>query len=387
MNSVRAVRGLVRIAAIAAATVALCAVPASADHQQRVKRLQRALDHLVEIKGGPPGASAVVYRGGRERFLHAGVAAVKTGKPFRRQKQMRIASVSKAFSGAIALALVDDGVIGLDDSITAWVPALPAHWSPVTVRQVLSHTGGLPSYTANPKFLQYFGDHLHGDISDLGLIDYVRDEPLDYPPGTDYKYSNTDNIVVALVTEAATGVPYRKLLRREVTHPLGLRRTALPQGFHVPKPTIHGYDTLPEIEDLTECCSMAFVSASGGIYSTPHDLSTFTRGYVGGDLFDGPTRAAQYDFVRGAGSEPPGPGRESGGLALFRYQTRCGTVFGHTGNFPGYTQFTAGTRDGRRSVTVSVNRQLAPDAPGIKAAEVFEVLKRDYTLAVCALRG
>ena len=202
-------RGLVGIAVIAAATVALCAAPASADHQQRVKRLQRALDHLVEIKGGPPGASAVLYRGGRERFLHAGVADVKTGKPFRRQKQMRIASVSKAFSGAVALALVDDGVIGLDDSITAWVPALPAHWSPVTVRQVLSHTGGLPSYTTDPKFLQYFGEHLHGDITDLGLIDFVRDEPLDYAPGTDYKYSNTDNIVVALVTEAATGVPYR----------------------------------------------------------------------------------------------------------------------------------------------------------------------------------
>ena len=112
MNSVRAVRGLVRIAVIAAATVALCAVPASADHQQRVKRLQRALDHLVEIKGGPPGASAVLYRGARERFLHAGVADVKTGKPFRRQKQMRIASVSKAFSGAIALALVVAMAIG-----------------------------------------------------------------------------------------------------------------------------------------------------------------------------------------------------------------------------------------------------------------------------------
>lgn len=380
-------RGFGRAIAIAAAGLALTAAPASADRQQRVDRLQRALDHLVEIKGGPPGASAVLYRGGRERFLHAGVADVKTGKPFRRQKQMRIASVSKAFSGGVALSLVDDGVIGLDDSITSWVPALPPQWGAVTIRQVLSHTGGLPNYTTDAGFQQYFGEHIHGDITDLGLIDFVRDKPLEYTPGTNYKYSNTDNIVVALVSEAATGVPYRDLLRREVTRPLGLRKTALPKGFHVPKPTIHGYDTLPEIEDLTECCSMAFVSASGGIYSTPHDLSAFTRGYVGGDLFGGAARAAQYRFVRGAGSEPPGPGHESGGLALFRYETRCGTVFGHTGNFPGYTQFTAGTRNGRRSVTVSVNRQLAPDAPGIKAPQAFEVLHRDYTLAVCALLG
>ena len=102
---------------------------ASADRHQRVERLQRALDHLVEVKGGPPGASAVLYRGGRERFLRAGVADVDTEKPFRRQKHMRIASVSKAFSGAVALSLVDDGVLGLDDSVTAWVPQLPAHWS------------------------------------------------------------------------------------------------------------------------------------------------------------------------------------------------------------------------------------------------------------------
>ena len=155
----------------------------------------------------------------------------------------------------------------------------------------------------------------------------------------------------------------------------------------MPKPLIHGYDTLPEIEDLTECCSMDFVSASGGIYSTPHDLAAFTRGYVGGDLFGGAARAAQFSFIPGAGSEPPGPGHQSGGLALFRYETRCGTVYGHTGNFPGYTQFTAGTRNGRRSVTVSVNRQLAPDAPGVRAQKVFPTLRRDYRLAVCALLG
>jgi D-alanyl-D-alanine carboxypeptidase len=142
---------------------------------------------------------------------------------------------------------------------------------------------------------------------------------------------------------------------------------------------------LPEIEDVTECCSIAFVSASGGIYSTPHDLTRFTRGYVGGELFGAATRAAQFSFREGAGSEPPGPGKESGGLALFRYETRCGTVFGHTGNFPGYAQFTAATRNGKRAVTVSVNRQLAPDAPGPKAPQAFKTLHRDYTRAVCAL--
>jgi D-alanyl-D-alanine carboxypeptidase len=374
-----------RAAITLAALALLCAAPAASGSSRAEQRLQAALEKLVEIKGGPPGVSVVLVRGNREKFVEAGVADVDTGKPFTRRKHMRIASVSKAFSGAVALSLVDQGLLSLDDTIASRLPSLPAAWGSVTLRQLLGHTGGVPSYTTDPAFQQYFGEHLHGDITLLELVDFVRDKPLEFTPGTGYHYSNTDNIIIALMAEAATGTPYVDLLRQEVERPLGLRETDLPRGFKIPKPLIRGYDTLPKIEDLTECCSMAFVSASGGIYSTPHDLTRFTRGYVGGELFGGATRSAQFSFVEGGSSEPPGPGKNSGGLALFRYETRCGTVFGHTGNFPGYTQFTAATRNGKRAVTVSVNRQLAPDAPGKKAVQVFKTLRRDYTLAVCAL--
>jgi D-alanyl-D-alanine carboxypeptidase len=70
---------------------------------------------------------------------------------------------------------------------------------------------------------------------------------------------------------------------------------------------------------------------------------------------------------------------------MFRYDTKCGTVFGHTGNFIGYTQFSASTHSGRKSVTVSASRRLAPGAPGKFAPEVFVKLRRDYRKAVCAL--
>ena len=70
----------------------------------------------------------------------------------------------------------------------------------------------------------------------------------------------------------------------------------------------------------------------------------------------------------------------SAGLSIFRYPTRCGTVYGHTGNFPGYTQFFAATLDGKRSVTVSVNLQLTPDLQ----PRVFNLLLRADTLGVCA---
>jgi D-alanyl-D-alanine carboxypeptidase len=112
--------------------------------------------------------------------------------------------------------------------------------------------------------------------------------------------------------------------------------------------------------------------------STPADQNRFIRGYIGRDLFDSSTQRRQFDFRPGH-SEPPGPGKNSAGLAVFRYRTGCGTMFGHTGNTLGYTQFIAASRDGRRSVVVSINRQSTPTvAPG-----VFRQLRNTFRLAVC----
>jgi len=122
--------------------------------------------------------------------------------------------------------------------------------------------------------------------------------------------------------------------------------------------------------------------ASGGIQSTPDDLNRFIRGYAGRKLFGRRTQRRQLRFVEGS-SDPPGPGVNSAGLGIFRYRTGCGTVYGHTGSFPGYTQFTAATLNGRRSVTVSVNEQLLPDSAG-SARAAFKALRRIDRLAVCA---
>jgi D-alanyl-D-alanine carboxypeptidase len=119
-----------------------------------------------------------------------------------------------------------------------------------------------------------------------------------------------------------------------------------------------------------------------GIVSTPSDLNGFVRGDVGGELFGPGVTTEQARFVEGS-SEPPGPGRNMAGLGLFRYDTRCGTVFGHTGNTIGYTQFMAASRDGRRSVTMSISVQRTQRSEG-RDAEVFRALRAAEEDAVCA---
>ena len=135
-----------------------------------------------------------------------------------------------------------------------------------------------------------------------------------------------------------------------VLGPLRLGKTALPSGVTIPAPRISGYAIEGgRAEDATRSAAWGgWAWASGGIVSTPGNLSGFARGYVGGRLFGPAVRAAQRSFVPGS-SEPKGPGRNSAGLGVFRYQTRCGVVYGHTGNITGYTQLFAATRDGRRA--------------------------------------
>jgi D-alanyl-D-alanine carboxypeptidase len=344
--------------------------------------LDRALKELVAMEGGPPGVIAVVQRGQHREVHTFGVANVRTGRPTRIHDRMRVASAAKAFSGAVALSLVSEGKLSLHDTIGERLPELPKDWSKVTLRQLLNHTSGIPDFSLDPDFQEALLASLTKAPPPEELLSFVRDEDLLFDPGSEYHYSNSDNIVVGLMVEAATGKSYEDQLRERVYKPLGLRKTSLPRGPNLRKPFIHGYDLSEHPpEDVSELVAAGWSWASGGIVSTPADLNDFIRGYVGGKLFDQRTRAKQRRVIEGGSSEPSGPGKNSAGLAIFRYETRCGTVWGHTGNTPGYTQFMAASPNGSRSVTVSINSQLAPP---VGDPDAFKALRRAEGLAVCA---
>jgi D-alanyl-D-alanine carboxypeptidase len=357
--------------------------------------LDSALEELVAMEGGPPGVIAIVQRG-KQREVHTfGVANLENERPMRVNDRMRIASAAKAFSGAVALSLVSKGTLSLDDTIgqrLSDLPNLPKAWRKITLRQLLNHTSGLPDFSENPDFLYAVRANLTQPDPPEKLLSYAyvlnAGKPL-FTPGTEYRYSNSDNVAVALMVEAATGKSYEAQLKKVVYGPLGLSRTSLPAGTELRKPYIHGYalpdsppeDPPEEPEDVSELIAAGWAWASGGIVSTPADLNTFVRAYVGGKLFDRRTQIQQRKVFRGGGSEPPGPGNNSAGLAVFRYKTECGKVWGHTGNTPGYTQFMAASPDGRFSTTVSINAQITQKEGD---PEAFEALRRAEGLAVCA---
>jgi D-alanyl-D-alanine carboxypeptidase len=367
---------------LAATTVALLALPATGNAQTATPAdVRRGLDGLVSARGGPPGAIATLYRNGRLTVVRSGRANVARPGPPRASHHMRIASVAKAFSGAVALQLVRDGRLGLDDPISRWRSDLPAAWAAVTVRQMLGHTSGLPDYTRSDGFARQAQRNPRGFVSPAGIIDWVRADPLDFTPGSRYAYSNTDNIVIGLIAEAVTGRPYPDLLADIVFDPARLRETTFPtRRIGLPAPFVHGYVVPPgeEPQDVTTFLSPSGAWASGAVVSTPADLNRFIRAYMGLRFFGADQQREQMRFVRGGQSSPPGPGRNAAGLALFRYRTPCGTVYGHTGNFPGYVQFAAATADGRRAVTTSLN---IPAPTG----RLLRRLRAVQATAVCAL--
>ena len=351
------------------------------DPSNTLQAVKDAATELAAKTDGPRGVIVVVQRRNDRRVIRAGVANVRTGARLRLNDHMRLASVSKAFNGATALSLVARRVLRLEDTVGKWRPDLPRDWANITLRQLLNHTSGIPEYTKEKAFSKPVEASLLVAPPPVQLLSYIEKPEPKFTPGTKYAYSNSDNIIIALIIEAATGSSYERALRREVAAPFGLSDTTLPRDAKLPRPFVHGYDRddAGAPEDRSEFLAAGWAWASGGIVSTPKDANEFVRRYVTGRETNSKTRAQQFQFVPGS-SDPPGPGTNSAGLAIFRYETRCGIVYGHTGNTLGYTQFVSATADGKRSATVSINAQITPEENPVRFAELREL----YELAVCA---
>jgi len=365
--------------------VALAAFSGTAPAAGTGKQLRAALDEVISVPEGPPGISVLIQRGGDVQYLRRGVANLETGRRPTRSQHYRIASMAKAFNGAVALALVSRGKLALDDTIGEIVPGVLPLAEDVTLAETLQHTGSLPDYIKDPDFLAELLADPAQFMTPLELVEWVADTEPEFDPGERYEYSDTDNVIAALMAEEVTGQTYDELLERFVYSKAGLENTSLPVTIEMPTPYMHGYEVpvgAPP-EDVSEFINPALAWASGGIVSTIDDVNRFFRAYVGGELFNRKTRRAQKDLIIGS-SSPPGPGRNRATLGLFRYKTHCGTVFGHTGSFPGYRLFAASSKTGRRSVVFTANAQIVP---GSGSQEASDLIRHAQVDAVChALR-
>ena len=179
-------RGARRLTLVASATLLLltASVPASATPPRagQTSDLQHALNALVTQADGPPGIIVVVDRGRGHQVLTAGVAKRGTHRRVRETQHMRVAS-SKAFTGAVALALVRKGTLSLDDTVARWLPNLPHDWANVTLTQLMQHTSGIRDFSEEKGFATALVASLLHPPAHAALLSFITDPTLRFAPG------------------------------------------------------------------------------------------------------------------------------------------------------------------------------------------------------------
>jgi CubicO group peptidase (beta-lactamase class C family) len=173
--------------------------------------------------GRTAGISFVVTRGGGVLASGAfGFADLEHRVPAALSTVYAIGSLTKSFTAAAVLALADDGTLSLDDSVGKFVPSFPEPGRSATVRQLLNHTSGIRSMTSlGPHYWAQAGR----EIEPADLVAIFANEPSDFPPGTDYKYSNSGYVLLGLVVEKASGMPWGAYVTKRILVPLGLTAT------------------------------------------------------------------------------------------------------------------------------------------------------------------
>lgn len=213
-----------RIVPAAAAVLLACAAPLTA---QPGPDDGARLDHLfAEVNtDSTPGCVVAVARRGAPVLVRAyGLANLETGTRNTPATVFEAGSVSKQFTAAAVLLLAHQGRLSLDDDVRRHLPELPDYGTPVTLRQMLNHTSGFRDW-GNVAELGGWprGTRVYTQADVLRLA--ARQRALNFVPGTEYLYSNTNYTLAALVVERASGMPFAEFTRRALFQPLGMAHT------------------------------------------------------------------------------------------------------------------------------------------------------------------
>ncbi len=324
------------------------------------------------VARGPVGV-AIALRDGDGATMAAarGLADIERKLPLTPEHRFRIASITKTFVFATLLQLHQEGLVDIDAPIGNWLPDLPFA-DRVSLRQVLTQTGGLPTYAHDA-----LEDFPPADSSWTPAVLIERAYTMTPPvaPGGPMVYANVGSKVIATVIERVTGRPVGDEIGSRLLAPLGLDRI-VPTGASGPPPDdlARGYyfardDAAPI--DTTTRVPPSFLWASGDMYATVGDLAVWGQAlFTGRVLTADLTAALLREMVPG---QFPGSTMSHHGLGVMIFSKGRHRVFGHRGSTPGYAGILGYTPD--LGVTVAVqSNSFSPDHHSIFRAEVEHAL-------------
>lgn len=335
---------------------------------------QKVLDD-AKAKFDFPGAQAGVWTADGEWYGVTGTSAANVDRPPQRDDHTRIGSVTKTFTVATLLQLVDQGKVSLDEPIGTYVSGIP-NGDSATLRMLASMTSGIPPYSFNEDFQKAYFSDPNRVFKPQQLVDYIKTTPASFPAGTKVEYSNTNTVLLGMVIEQVTGKPFAEVLKAGILDPLGLTQTSFPGDSPVlPSPHLDGItvqtDPEGEVKDATDF-NPSWGFTSGAMISTLDDLHAWSVALGTGDGWISP----ELQKERAASMTSSVEGNTPQMAYALGFGMANGWI-GHTGELPGYnTSITYDPATGT-SIVVMVNSDIPSDgknpAPYI-SAQLQEVL-------------
>lgn len=223
------------------------------------------------VANGTPAVSIAVSKNDEIVFARAyGKADLETGADATPDTVYRIGSITKQFTAAAILRLVDQKKLALDDTVGKFFPDYPAHGKGVTIRQLLTHTSGVT--TGPPARDPKQRERLKTDLSDAEVMELFADQPLAFQPGTKFEYSNAGYILLGLILEKITGEEYGAWLERELIRPLGLQQTWYCDPIRIIPGRAEGYERRERNVVNATYLSMNIPSAAGALCASAADV-------------------------------------------------------------------------------------------------------------------
>jgi CubicO group peptidase (beta-lactamase class C family) len=352
---------------VTAASVACPVAPALSQASAPRGRVVATIDSLAAtfLADGPVAGVSVAVVKGRDTILAKGygLADVENDVPATAKTVYRIGSITKQFTSAAIMRLVDDGKLSLDDTLGKLLPSAAPAWRGVTLRRLLNHTSGIRSYTGiGPRWQRRWRE----DMSPDTIVGLVRDDTLDFKPGAQWRYNNTGYVLLGMIVERASGKPYATFLQEEFFRPLGLSQTYYCSQKPIIKHRAQGYDRAGRQLVNTEYLSMTQPFSAGALCSTVGDLVAWQRALVGGRV----VRPASYTAMSTPESlidgKPITYGYGLGVSTLAKHRK-----VSHGGGINGFTTDLAYYPDDTLHVVVLAN--TSPSNPGRLADQVARV--------------
>jgi CubicO group peptidase (beta-lactamase class C family) len=296
----------------------LLTISARADEVDKYVRAQLAERHI-------PGAAIAVVKNGRlVKTEGYGLASVEFNVPVTKETVFEIGSVSKQITAAAVMLLVEEGKVNPDEKISKYLPNTPDAWKNVSVRNLLTHTSGIKSYTGLSGF------ELTKRLSRDEFIKALGAHPLEFETGARYQYSNSGYNLLGFIIETVSGKSYWDFTRERIFKPLGMNETADRDPKYIIPNRATGYEwqnnaLIGRDYDLTD------VFSAGAIVSTVEDLAKWEAALRGDTLLKKESKTQMWTSVVLNDGKPYPYGFG------FRFsETRGHKIIGHSGQTAGF---------------------------------------------------